>query len=312
MKIYQGLETFVPPAFSVVTSGTFDGVHAGHQKILGRVRELANAKGGETVLLTFWPHPRMVVAPERMHELQLLSTLEEKAELLERFGIDHLVVQPFDQAFSQWSPRQYVDEILIKGLWTKYLVIGYDHRFGRERAGGIEYLLEHAEDFGFEVEEIPRQDIDDIAISSTKIRQALQSGLIRQAGQMLGHPYSLRGLVVQGQQLGRTIGFPTANIAVETPYKLIPANGTYAVWAVCENTRYPAMLHIGIRPTVAEGLSRSIEVHLIEFEGNLYEKEIKIEFIAQLRGEIKFDGLEALQQQLCADRQAALQALDHS
>ncbi|AMQ57036.1 bifunctional riboflavin kinase/FAD synthetase [Algoriphagus sanaruensis] len=303
MKIYEGLEGFEPVSNAVVTSGTFDGVHLGHQKILKRIREIARSIQGETVLITFWPHPRLVLHPHN-HQLRLLSTFEEKANLLRQFGIDHLVTIPFTQDFSQMSSKEFIQQILIDRIHTRKLVIGYDHRFGKNREGSFEYLQQHSQEFGFELEEISREDVEEIGVSSTKIRKALESGDIRTANLYLGRPYELNGLVVKGQQIGRSIGFPTANIHVPNNYKLIPKDGVYAVEAKVEDQLYKAMLNIGNRPTV-DGTKKTVETHLFDFQGDLYNKLITVYFRDFIREEQKFDGLEALKKQLIEDQKTA-------
>lgn len=307
MKIYEGLEGFEPVSNAVVTSGTFDGVHLGHQKILKRIREIARSIQGETVLITFWPHPRLVLHPHN-HQLRLLSTFEEKANLLRQLGIDHLVTIPFTQEFSQMSSKEFIQQILIDRIHTRKLVIGYDHRFGKNREGSFEYLQQHSQEFGFELEEISREDVEEIGVSSTKIRKALESGDIRTANLYLGRPYELNGLVVKGQQIGRSIGFPTANIHVPNDYKLIPKDGVYAVEAKVEDQLYKAMLNIGNRPTV-DGTKKTVETHLFDFQGDLYNKLITVYFRDFIREEQKFDGLEALKKQLIEDQKTAKSVL---
>ena len=304
MKIYQGLTDFHPPKNPVVTSGTFDGLHLGHQKILNRLQELAKSKGGETVLLTYWPHPRLVLQPHN-NNLRLLSTFSEKVSLLKEMGIDHLIILPFTEEFSQMSSEEFIGKILVDKIQTKTLVIGYDHRFGKNREGSFEYLQAHSNLFGFDVEEISRQDVDELGVSSTKIRNALTQGDIKTATKYLGRPYEISGLVVRGQQIGRSIGFPTANIKVEDQYKLLPKDGAYAVQVQVNGLRYKAMLNIGDRPTV-EGDKKTIEAHLIDFHGDLYGLELAIYFEAFLREEKKFDSLEALKNQLMLDREQAI------
>ena len=303
MKIYEGLADFYPVANAVVTSGTFDGVHLGHQKILHRIREIARSINGETVLITFWPHPRLVLYPEE-HNLRLLSTFEEKASLLRQFGIDHLITIPFTQEFSQMSSEEFIRKVLIEKIQTKKLVIGYDHRFGKNREGSFEYLQTHSSEFGFELEEISREDVDEIGVSSTKIRKALESGDVQTANQYLGRPYELNGIVVKGQQIGRSIGFPTANIHVPNDYKLIPKDGVYAVEAKVEDQIFKAMLNIGNRPTV-DGTRKTVETHLFDFQGDLYNKLITVYFRAFIREEQKFENLEALKAQLTLDQKSA-------
>lgn len=303
MKIYEGLADFHPVVNAVVTSGTFDGVHLGHQKIIHRIREIARSIQGETVLLTFWPHPRLVLYPEE-HNLRLLSTFEEKASLLRQFGIDHLITIPFTQEFSQLTSEEFIRKVLIEKIQTKKLVIGYDHRFGKNREGSFEYLQTHSSEFGFELEEISREDVDEIGVSSTKIRKALESGDVQTANQYLGRPYELNGIVVKGQQIGRSIGFPTANIHVPNDYKLIPKDGVYAVEAKVEDQYFKAMLNIGNRPTV-DGTRKTVETHLFDFQGDLYNKLITVYFRAFIREERKFENLDALKAQLNLDQKSA-------
>lgn len=303
MKIYEGLSDFPKLSNAVVTSGTFDGVHLGHQKILHRIRELARSINGETVLITFWPHPRLVLYPDE-HNLRLLSTFEEKAKLLRQFGIDHLVTIPFTKEFSQLSSKEFIESVLVDTIQTKKLVIGYDHRFGKNREGSFEYLKAHHEEYGFDLEEISRKDVDEIAVSSTKIRHALETSDVATAISCLGRPYELNGLVIKGQQIGRSIGFPTANIHIPNDYKLIPKDGVYAVEALVNGSLYKAMLNIGNRPTV-NGTKKTVEANLFDFQGDLYDKQITIYIKAFLREEKKFDGLEALKQQLYIDQKNA-------
>lgn len=303
MKIYEGLSDIPKIPNPVVTSGTFDGVHLGHQKILNRIREIARNIQGETVLITFWPHPRLVLYPDE-HKLRLLSTFEEKTKLLRSFGIDHLVTIPFTKEFSQLSSREFIEMVLVDEIQTKKLVIGYDHRFGKNREGSFEYLQQHHSEFGFELEEISRQDVDEIGVSSTKIRTALETGNISTATSCLGRPYELNGLVIKGQQIGRSIGFPTANIHIPNDYKLIPKDGVYAVEASVNGSLYKAMLNIGNRPTVG-GTKKTVEAHLFDFQGDLYDKQVTIYLRAFLREEQKFENLEALKNQLALDQKMA-------
>lgn len=303
MKIYEGLAGFRPVRNAVVTSGTFDGVHLGHQKILNRIREIARSIQGETVLLTFWPHPRLVLYPTE-HNLRLLSTFEEKAKLLRQFGIDHLVTIPFTQEFSQMSSEEFIKTVLIGAIKTKKLVIGYDHRFGKNREGSFDYLKSNSTEFGFELEEISRQDVEEIGVSSTKIRRALESGVVKTAATYLGRPYELNGIVIKGQQIGRSIGFPTANIHIPNDYKLIPKDGVYAVEASVDGSIYKSMLNIGNRPTV-DGTKKTVEANLFDFQGDLYGKQITIYFREFIRNEQKFENLEALKKQLVQDQLTA-------
>ena len=307
MKIYQGDTSFEPPRSAVVTSGTFDGVHVGHQKILGRLKELARETGGETVVITFWPHPRMVLRPDDP-PIQLLTTFEEKLALLRQTGIDCLVQIPFTKEFSQLSSDAFIQQVLVNKIGTQHLVIGYDHHFGRNREGSFEYLKEHADEYGFKVEEIPQQDIDHVGVSSTKIRRALAEGDVRTAHEYLGRPYSLTGTVVEGDRLGRKLGYPTANLRIESPHKLIPIDGIYAVHGWHQQRRYEGMLYIGHRPTI-QGTTRNIEVNLFDFDQTIYGDELKVELLEYIRGDMTFDSLEELSAQLAQDQQAALKLL---
>lgn len=303
MKIYEGLSNLPNIPNPVVTSGTFDGVHLGHQKILIRIKESARQLGGETVLITFWPHPRLVLYPNQ-HNLRLLSTFEEKTQLLEQFGVDHLITIPFTHEFSQMSSREFIEKVLVEKIKTKKLIIGYDHRFGKNREGSFEYLQANSAEFGFEMEEISRQEVDEIGVSSTKIRKALEEGDLETATGYLGRPYELTGIVVKGKQIGRSIGFPTANIQIQTDYKLIPKEGVYAVEAEIDKISYRGMLNIGMRPTV-DGNQQTIETHLFDFEGDLYGKQLTVKLKHFLREEQKFENIEALKAQLSRDQELA-------
>ena len=307
MRIHLGTEAIENIKNAAVTAGTFDGVHVGHQKILARLREEADKVGGETVLITYWPHPRLVLKPWD-HSLLLLSTFPEKANLLEKYGVDHLVKIPFTQEFAQMSPEDYVRIILHERIRTKKIIIGYDHRFGKNRSGGLEELHAYAPTYDFEVEEIPRQDIDAIGISSTKIRRALEVGDVHLANNFLGRHYSLTGHVIHGNKIGRSLGFPTANIQVKENYKLIPSDGIYAVRICHEYNKYNGMLNIGQRPTIG-GENKTIEVNIFDFDQDIYESEITIEFVDLIRKEIKFSSLEALKKQLKTDKEAVQQRL---
>ncbi|MDQ2794849.1 MAG: bifunctional riboflavin kinase/FAD synthetase [Bacteroidota bacterium] len=299
---------------AVVTSGTFDGVHVGHQRILARLREVAQASGAPSVVITYWPHPRLVLGPPPSHpellELQLLNTLEERIVRLAALGVDYLLIVPFTREFAQWTSEEYIQNLLLHTVGAKQLVIGYDHRFGKNREGGFDYLCQHADRYGLTVEEIPREDVDAVGVSSTRIRQALRQGDVATANRYLGYHYPLTGRVEHGQKLGRTIGYPTANLRVEEPLKLVPARGIYAVWCVTEaGTRHAGMLSIGVRPTIGNDLAQTIEVNLLDFSGDLYEQLLTLEFVAWLRAEEKYDGLDALTAQLALDAQNTRAAL---
>lgn len=308
MKIHENFSDFQDIPHAVVTIGTFDGVHLGHRKILHRLRFLADQSGGETVLITFWPHPRMVLRPET-HNIRLLSTYDEKNRLLEAYGIDHLVSIPFTKAFSETTSEEFIHHILIEKIQTKILVIGYDHKFGKGREGGFDHLRANQEKYGFALEEIPREDIDSIGISSTKIRQALEEGDILSANSFLGGPYDISGTVVQGKQIGRAIGFPTANIAIRDSNKLIPKDGAYIVSALVEGKVLKGMLNIGQRPTL-DGLNKTIEVHLFDFDSTIYGLDIRISFLDFLRPEKKFPSLAELKEQLNRDKETAKRFFD--
>ncbi len=308
MKIYHNISEFSGVNKSVVTTGTFDGVHLGHQVILNRLKEIAEKTGGETVILTFFPHPRMVLYPEQ-NDLRLINTIDERVELLKNTGIDHLIIHPFSKEFSRLSSIDFVRDILVNQLHTHKLVIGYDHHFGRNREGTFEHLQEYGPLYGFNVEEIPAQEIQQINISSTKIRNSLMDGEINAANQFLGYHYFLQGTVVPGNQIGRKIGFPTANIKVNEWYKLIPAKGVYAVRIHIDNNTFNGMLNIGTRPTI-DGTENTIEVNIFNFNDDIYNKDIKIEFVERIRHEQKFEELESLKKQLEIDRQTTIQILN--
>jgi riboflavin kinase/FMN adenylyltransferase len=300
MNVYHGLEEFRKLDNAVVTSGTFDGVHLGHRKILNRLIEVAQQTKGESVVITFYPHPRSVISPDNKI-VNLLSTLDEKIELLEKSGIQHLVIIPFTREFSELTSEEFIQKILIQTIGTKTLVIGFDHRFGKNREGSFEYLKAHKENYGFEIEEISRQDIENIGVSSSKIRKALQDGDIELADHFLGRSYSLSGVIVKGKQLGRTIGFPTANIQVREVAKLIPTNGVYAVKVEYKNEEFNGMLNIGNRPTV-DGTFQTIEVNIFEFDREIYGENLTVEFIKKIRNEQKFNGLNELKAQIAKDK----------
>lgn len=308
MKVYTNIDDFKGVKNPVVTTGMFDGVHLGHQKIISRLKEIAQENDGETVLLTFYPHPRMVLFPDD-NELELLNTQQEKIELLEKYGIDHLIIYPFTKEFSRLTSVEFVRNILVNKIKTKRLVIGYNHHFGRNREGSFEHLKEYGPLYGFEVEEIPAKDIDHVEISSTKTRNALLAGDVKTANSFLGHFYSINGTVVEGLKLGRTIGYPTANIVVDDKYKLIPGDGIYAVKVQSDEGLFDGMLSIGNNPTV-EGKGRSIEVNIFDFDTTIYGKNITIYFIERLRDEMKFSNLEELKVQLLKDEKDSHQILN--
>jgi riboflavin kinase/FMN adenylyltransferase len=296
------------PQHAVVTTGTFDGVHLGHQTIIKRLVDEARAINGESVVVTFDPHPRQVLFPND-HGLKLLQTLDEKAKSLDVLGVHHLLVLPFSRSFADWDYETYVRRVLIDELHTHKLIIGYDHQFGKNREGTIENLKRQALIYGFEIEEIPAKDIDQVHISSTQVRKALTLGDIATANRYLGYSYSLSGMVVRGHQNGRSIGFPTANIAVDNQSKLIPARGVYAVVVLLHDKEYAAMLNIGYRPTFSDEKELSVEVHILDFSSDIYDASVSINFMHRLRDEQKFESLEALKNQLEKDKLTVLKLL---
>jgi len=307
MKIYHNINEFKAVKNAVVTIGTFDGVHLGHRKIIERLKELADECGGETVILTFFPHPRMILNPED-ESLKLINTIHEKAALLEQLGIDHLIITPFSRDFSNQSPEAYIRDVLVNTIGTKKIVIGYDHRFGKDRAGNFDDLLKLSTTYGYDVVEIPEQDINDVAVSSTLIREALLNGAIELANNFLGYPFFITGKVGRGDQIGRTIGYPTANIMIEESYKLIPDDGIFSAKVIVRGVSHKGMAYIGSRPTI-NGITRNIEVNIFDFDTEIYGEEISMQFFNYVRGDVKFDGLEGLKIQLAKDRDDVLALL---
>lgn len=302
MKVYKSLEEFNRLEKAIVTTGTFDGVHYGHQKIISRLQELAKQHKGESVIITFFPHPRLVLFPED-NDLKLINTLDEKIELLEKSGVDHLIIIPFTKEFSRLSSLEFIQQILVDKIGTKKLVIGYDHHFGKNREGSFEHLKHYSSEYGFEVEEIPEQDINDVAVSSTKIRNAILEGKVSVANKYLGYNFNLRGIVKKGDQIGRTLGFPTANISLAETYKIIPADGIYAVNVYLNEQKLQGMLYIGDRPTV-KGKSKVIEVNIFDFSSDVYDQELKVEFLQYIRGDKHFKSLDELKIALAKDELA--------
>ncbi|CAN5315992.1 bifunctional riboflavin kinase/FAD synthetase [soil metagenome] len=295
------------PAFkkAVVTIGTFDGVHTGHQQIIAQLKQEAALINGETVIITFHPHPRKIVGHKNIF---ILNTLEEKTELLSNKGIDHLVVVPFDESFAEQTAEEYIAHFLFEKFHPHTVIIGYDHRFGKGRQGDYHLLEDFGERLGFAVKEIPEHVLNNIAVSSTRIREALLHSDIHTANDYLGYDYFFEGIVMEGAKLGRTIGYPTANIQIAAPEKLIPGNGVYAVIAGVEQNTYKAMMNIGVRPTV-DGTKLMIEVNIFDFNEYLYGKTLRVYLKHYLRSEVKFSGLDALKDQLAKDKEAALQFL---
>ena len=289
-----------------MTIGTFDGVHVGHQKIIQQLRAIADTKGMKAVVLTFFPHPRMVL--QKDHKIKLINTIDEKRMLLEGFGVDELVVKQFSWDFSRLTAVEYVRDLLVNTLNVKHIIIGYDHHFGRNRTANIDDLREFGEVYDFEVTEIPAQDIEEVTVSSTKIRQALSDGDVRRANRFLGYNFMLTGTIISGKGLGKTMDFPTANLHVAEDYKLIPKIGSYVIKTRIQSTTYYGMMNIGTNPTV-EDKGWSIEMHLFDYEGSLYGEYVQVELLDRLRDERKFDSLDSLKQQLQRDKAQSLEII---
>ena len=284
---------------AVITIGTFDGVHLGHLTILQQVVAHARELGGESIVLTFEPHPRKLLFPDQ--PIKIITPLAEKIKLITKAGIDHVFVVPFTQAFAALSAEAYVKDFLVKHLQPQGIVIGYDHQFGHDRAGNIKLLQAYENELGFNVYEIPAKQIEDAAVSSTKIRNSLTAGNVTDANKMLGRQYSLRGTVVAGAQLGRTLGYPTANVKPTDAGQIVPGNGVYAIKAIIGTETFNGMMNIGIRPTVSNELSLHIEAHLFDFNRDVYNQSIEIVFAERLRDEQRFPSLDALKAQLNTD-----------
>lgn len=304
MKIYQSLNEFKPSKKTIVTLGTFDGVHLGHTAILDKICTIAKQENLESVLLTFFPHPRLIISNDS--EIKMINTMAEKAMLLEQKGIQNFIIHPFDKLFSELSPREFVEQVLIKQLNIQKIIIGYDHKFGKNRAADFNDLIAFGKEFDFEVEEISAKQVNEVSVSSTKIRNSLLVGKVSLANEYLGYAYMLSGIVVKGNQLGRTIGFPTANIEIPESYKLIPKYGVYLVTAIVNNKSIFGMMNIGIKPTLGGNLL-SIEVHLLHFSEDIYGQKIQVNVIERLRDEQKFESLEALKSQLEIDKKTTIQ-----
>lgn len=291
---------------TIVTIGTFDGVHIGHQKIIKRLIKVSKERHLKSVVLTFFPHPRMVL--QKNSKIKLLNTIKEREEILSSLGLDQMVTKTFTKEFANLSARDFVKTVLVDALNAKYIIIGYDHQFGKNRSANINDLKAFGNEFGFEVEEISAQDVKEVSVSSTKIRAALQEGDIATANAFLGYPYFITGKVIKGKGLGKQIGFPTANIEIEEDYKLIPKDGVYVIKALVNNKTVFGMMNIGTNPTV-DGSHRTIEVNLFDFDADIYDEIIKVEFLERIRDEYKFDSLELLQAQLKKDKITATKIL---
>jgi riboflavin kinase/FMN adenylyltransferase len=302
VRIFKGIDELGAFKNSVVTIGTFDGAHKGHQKILSRLNDRAKETQGESILFTFYPHPRMIVFPEN-HNLKLLQTIDEKIESLASFGLDNLIIYPFTKEFSRLTAFEFVRDILVEKLKVKTLVIGYDHQFGRNREGDLEFLKETAKIFDFDVEEISAEEVQEVNVSSTKIRQSLNNGNIERANEFLGRPFLCTGKVVEGKRLGRELGFPTLNIEVNNEHKILPKDGVYAVNVQIKDEHLEGMMNIGQNPTVQKNTEqeKKLEVHIFDFDKEVYGAEVKVFFQKFIRDEKTFSNLEELKSQLIQD-----------
>jgi riboflavin kinase/FMN adenylyltransferase len=303
LKIFNSIKSFSSNKPTVVTIGTFDGVHTGHKKILEQLMKSAHEMECESLVLTFFPHPRIVL--QEGTELKQLNTLDEKIELLENLGIDNLVIHPFDKEFSRLTAEEFVKDVLVTIFKAKKIIIGYDHRFGRNRTADINNLIDFGNKYKFDVAQISAKEINEVSVSSTKIRAALTEGNIELANTFLGHTYSLTGTVTKGKQLGRTIGFPTANIKIDEDYKLIPAHGVYIAKSIINQKTVYGMMNIGTKPTV-DGTTQTIEIHFFDLNENLYNEKITISLLKRIRSEQKFESLDALKKQLHLDQKISL------
>ncbi|WBX73603.1 bifunctional riboflavin kinase/FAD synthetase [Tenacibaculum pacificus] len=309
MKVINSIFNFKPTQQTIVTIGTFDGVHIGHQKIIKELIDQAKTANKKSVLLTFFPHPRMVLLKDV--SIKLINTIDERAAYLEKLGLDYLIIHPFSKEFSKLTALDFVRTILVNQFNTSKLIIGYDHHFGKNREGNIKQLTEYSHLYDFTVEEIPAQDIDEVSVSSTKIRKALDIGHLKTANDYLGYNFSLTGTVVHGKKLGGKIGFPTANIEINEDYKLIPKTGVYVVKSVIDNNTVFGMMNIGNRPTI-NGKEQSIETHFFDFNTNLYDKKITIQLLYFLRDEQKFNSIDKLVIQLKKDKENTVNYLENN
>ncbi|MBO9582786.1 MAG: bifunctional riboflavin kinase/FAD synthetase [Flavobacterium sp.] len=309
MKLFHSINDFQSIKKTILTLGTFDGVHIGHKKILERITQHTENGKYESLVLTFFPHPRMVL--QEKSEIRLLNTINEKIKLLEATGIENLVVHPFNESFSRLTAEEFVRTILVEKFQIQKIIIGHDHRFGRNRTANIDDLIAFGIEYGFEVEQISAEEIQDVSVSSTKIRKALNEGNMALANEYLGYNYFLNGTVVKGKQLGRTIGFPTANIHIEEDYKLIPKIGVYVVKATVNEETIFGMMNIGFNPTV-NGEKQTIEVHLFNFNKDIYDQNIQVSLLHYIREEQKFSSVDALKVQLDQDKIDSLAFINSS
>jgi riboflavin kinase/FMN adenylyltransferase len=307
LKIFHSINDFSSTKKTILTLGTFDGVHIGHKKILKKITQNTENQKYESLVLTFFPHPRMVL--QEHSDIKLLNTIDEKINLLEKIGIENLVIHPFDEAFSRLTAEEFVSNILVDRFHIQKIIIGHDHRFGRNRTANIDDLIAYGKEYGFEVEQISVQEINDISVSSTKIRNAILEGDMALANDYLGYDYFLTGSIVKGKQLGRTIGFPTANLKIEESYKLIPQNGVYIVKSIIDGQSVFGMMNIGFNPTV-DGQKQTIEIHYFNFNADLYNQKISVSILQRIRSEQKFESVELLKEQLEKDKKKSLSYLN--
>ena len=308
MQIHYGLDKLPSFKNAVLTIGTYDGVHFGHQQIIKRLNDIAQEIDGESILLTFDPHPRLVLHPND-DKLKLISTIDEKEELLETFGLNHLVIAEFSKDFASMEASEYVDKILIQNFHPTKIVIGYDHHFGKDRKGNIDLLRQLSTKYNYEVEEISAQTLDEIKVSSTKVRNFLLDGNIKEANKLLAHPFLIKGKVIHGDKIGRVLGFPTANIEISNPHKLIPASGVYAVKIKIQHHFYKGALSIGYRETVFDNSKLTIEVFVLDFDSDLYNQSLDIVFVDYLRPQIKYENWDLLKVQIEKDVDAVRNAI---
>ena len=307
MKIFNNIQSYSPEKESILTIGTFDGVHIGHNKILTKLVEESKKNNLSSLIMTFFPHPRMVL--QKSQEIKMIDTIDEKIHLFEKTGVDNLIIQPFDENFSKIRAKEFVEEILVKKLKIKHIIIGYDHRFGKDREASVDDLKKFGLNYMFTVEEIAAQEIHSIAISSTKIRNAILKGEIKKCNEYLGRNFMLTGEVVHGDGLGKKINFPTANIEIPEAYKIIPKNGVYLVKAIINSEIYFGMMNIGVRPTIG-GENKSLEIHFFNFKDNIYNKTFSVEIICKIRDEEKFSSIDELKIQLKKDEQFCLKLIN--
>ncbi len=307
MRIFDNLKSYSSKKESILTIGTFDGVHIGHNKILKRLIQDSKKNNLSSLVMTFFPHPRMIL--NKSHDIKMIDTISEKINLLEKTGLDNLIIHPFDNNFSKIRAKEFVEEILVKKLKIKEIIIGYDHKFGKDREASVEDLKKFGKDYMFTVKEIPAQEIDSIAISSTKIRNAILNGEIEKCNKFLGRNFILTGKVVYGDGLGKKIDFPTANIEIKETYKIIPKNGVYLVKTKINSNTYFGMMNIGIRPTFG-GTNKTLEIHFFNFKDNIYGKNVSIEIIKKIRDEEKFSSIDQLKIQLKKDEQFCLKLIN--